>query len=75
MLLRLAASSINPIDWKIGEGMLRGMIDYSPPFIAGMDFSGVVTELGAGVADVAVGDRVFGARPLGNIGTFTTRLG
>jgi NADPH:quinone reductase-like Zn-dependent oxidoreductase len=42
----------------------RCMIEYPLPFIPGMDFSGIVTELGDGVTDLAVGDQVFGATPI-----------
>jgi NADPH:quinone reductase-like Zn-dependent oxidoreductase len=40
------------------------MIEYPLPFIPRMDFSGIVTELGDGVTDFAVGDQVFGATPI-----------
>ena len=35
------------------------------PFVPGSEFSGVVSALGEGVDDVAVGDRVYGASFVG----------
>jgi NADPH:quinone reductase-like Zn-dependent oxidoreductase len=70
VLVRVIASSVNPADWKIGAGALRGLIDYPLPFIPGMDFSGVVTAVGAKVTDVEIGDRVFGATSLQRLGTY-----
>jgi NADPH:quinone reductase-like Zn-dependent oxidoreductase len=55
------ASSINPIDWKIRAGMQRGAIRYTLPRALGMDFSGVITEIGEAVTDFEVGDEVMGS--------------
>jgi NADPH:quinone reductase-like Zn-dependent oxidoreductase len=54
------AASINPVDWKIRNGARRGTFDVTLPHVLGVDFSGVVRELGPGVADLVVGDEVFG---------------
>jgi NADPH:quinone reductase-like Zn-dependent oxidoreductase len=51
------AVGINPIDWKVRRG---GPMGGELPQTTGRDVAGVVDELGEGVADVAVGDRVFG---------------
>jgi NADPH:quinone reductase-like Zn-dependent oxidoreductase len=50
------AASVNPIDWKARSGMMGGEL----PQQTGREAAGVVDELGEGVSDVAVGDRVFG---------------
>jgi NADPH:quinone reductase-like Zn-dependent oxidoreductase len=50
------AASVNPIDWKARSGMMGGEL----PQRTGREAAGVVDELGEGVSDVAVGDRVFG---------------
>jgi NADPH:quinone reductase-like Zn-dependent oxidoreductase len=47
---------VNPSDWKKREGLM----DPELPQTMGYEAAGVVDELGEGVADVAVGDRVFG---------------
>jgi NADPH:quinone reductase-like Zn-dependent oxidoreductase len=61
VLVRVHATSVNPIDWKIREGRFReGM---KLPFIPGGDFSGVVEEVGAGVTEVKKGDEVYGCVP------------
>ena len=61
--LRIAvkAPSINPIDFKVREGVQRALIRLSMPATLGMDVSGVVTEVGAKVRGFAVGDEVFGS--------------
>ena len=51
---------MNPVDWKFRAGYLADYIPLQLPAIPGNDAAGVVDELGAGVLDVAVGDRVFG---------------
>ena len=50
------AVGVNPIDWKMRSGMMGGELPQSP----GREAAGIVDELGEGVEDVAVGDRVFG---------------
>ncbi len=50
------AAGVNPSDWK----KRKGLMDEKLPQTMGYEAAGVVDELGEGVADVAVGDRVFG---------------
>jgi NADPH:quinone reductase-like Zn-dependent oxidoreductase len=58
VLIRVHASSVNPIDWKLGSGKLRLVYPISLPFIPGFDVSGEVVELGSGVTEFQLGDRV-----------------
>jgi len=54
--IAVRAAGVNPSDWKKRQGLM----DQQLPQTLGYEAAGVVDELGAGVADVAVGDRVFG---------------
>jgi len=54
--IAVRAAGVNPSDWKKREGLM----DPGLPQTLGYEAAGVVDELGEGVADVAVGDRVFG---------------
>jgi NADPH:quinone reductase-like Zn-dependent oxidoreductase len=54
--VRVRAAGINPIDWKLRRGLMGGDL----PQTTGREVAGVVDQLGDGVSDVAVGDRVFG---------------
>lgn len=58
--IKVAAASVNPIDWKIRAGYLSGGEPPASPKRLGNDASGVVDEVGEGVTEVAVGDDVFG---------------
>jgi NADPH:quinone reductase-like Zn-dependent oxidoreductase len=60
VLVKVHATSVNPIDWKIRAGHLRGFRDYPLPFILGWDVSGVVESAGAGVTGLKPGDEVYG---------------
>ncbi|HYE83021.1 MAG TPA: zinc-dependent alcohol dehydrogenase family protein [Clostridia bacterium] len=59
VLVKVHASSVNPIETKIRSGLVPAI---TPPFPAVLngDFSGVVTEVGGEVADFKAGDEVFG---------------
>jgi NADPH:quinone reductase-like Zn-dependent oxidoreductase len=60
VLVKVHATSVNPIDWKIRAGHLRGFRDYPLPFILGWDVSGVVESVGSGVTAFKPGDEVYG---------------
>src|SRR3984957_5605479 len=54
--IAVRAAGVNPSDWKKRQGLM----DRELPQTTGHEAAGIVDELGEGVADVAVGDRVFG---------------
>jgi hypothetical protein len=54
--IAVRAAGVNPSDWKKRKGLMNGEL----PQTMGHEAAGVVDELGEGVGDVAVGDRVFG---------------
>jgi len=58
VIVDVHAASVNGADWKVRAGSYAQLTNL--PYIPGRDFSGVVSALGAGVDDVAVGDPVFG---------------
>jgi NADPH:quinone reductase-like Zn-dependent oxidoreductase len=60
VLVRVTASSLNGFDFGVLGGHLKGVYEYEFPVILGKDFAGRVVELGEGVTEFAVGDRVFG---------------
>ena len=60
-LVIIKAAGVNPVDWKIREGAFQQMIDLQFPFTLGMDFSGVIKQVGEGVSsDFKQGDEVYG---------------
>lgn len=52
------AAGISGTDWKLRQGQLS--FGAQLPQTTGRDVAGVIDEIGEGVTDVAVGDRVFG---------------
>ncbi|MFI7341070.1 NADP-dependent oxidoreductase [Streptomyces sp. NPDC050085] len=54
--IAVRAAGVNASDWKKRQGLM----DEELPQTLGYEAAGVVDELGEGVTDVAVGDRVFG---------------
>src|SRR5205823_54110 len=61
------AASVNAADYKVrlGGGAYSGASKLEFPYILGRDFSGLVSALGAGVADLAVGDGGYGVMNVG----------
>src|SRR5580698_2412848 len=62
VLIRVYAAGVNPVDWKIRQGLSRQMLHYSLPMILGWDVSGVVEAVGAGATRLKTGDAVY-SRP------------
>ncbi|MFJ3794185.1 NADP-dependent oxidoreductase [Kitasatospora sp. NPDC090091] len=60
VLVRVAAASVNPVDWKIQAGYLDGVLDVVFPVVPGWDVAGVVEQVGVGVTEFAPGDEVMG---------------
>lgn len=58
VLVRLKASSVNPVDHKIRSGYLSGGLPKSFPFTLGWEGAGLITELGEGVQGFQVHDEV-----------------
>jgi NADPH:quinone reductase len=46
VLVRVRASSVNPMDNAIASGMLKDMVEHEFPIVLGRDFSGVVEPSG-----------------------------
>jgi NADPH:quinone reductase-like Zn-dependent oxidoreductase len=58
VLVRVAASSVNPIDFKLRSGAMKAYIPLELPAILGRDISGTVREVGKGVSGFKPGDKV-----------------
>jgi NADPH:quinone reductase-like Zn-dependent oxidoreductase len=59
VLVRVAASSVNPIDYKRRAGLTKDFYPLQFPGLIGVDVSGTVVKIGPGVDGFSVGDEVF----------------
>jgi NADPH2:quinone reductase len=61
VLVRVHASSVNPVDGSIAAGRLASMgVEYEYPVTLGRDYAGTVEQTGTAVSGFKAGDRVFG---------------
>jgi len=60
VLVRIAATSVNPVDTMIRTMGKDLPISPEPPAVLGMDFAGTIEAIGEGVTEYAVGDEVYG---------------
>lgn len=64
VLVRVQAIGVNPVDWKMRSGgplrLAARLLGPKPPVVIGVDFAGVVEDVGLGVTRAAPGDRVVG---------------
>lgn len=69
VLVRVRASSVNPVDWKVRAraGVLGLLTGQRFPRIPGCDLAGEVVAIGDNVTRFGVGARVFGL-PAGGVG-------
>lgn len=61
LLVKVHASSVNPIDWKTRKGMLSILTGNKFPLILGFDVAGEVVEVGSQVTRFQVGDAIYGS--------------
>lgn len=70
VLVRVEATSVNPIDWKIRQ---YGIEHFSPsqfPLVLGLDVAGVVSEVGSEVTRFVAGDRVMAYINMDKMGAY-----
>lgn len=72
VLIGVRAAGVNPFDWKVADGALRGEMKHRFPLILGFDAAGVVEQLGADVTELSEGDEVYGyvSKPVIGEGTY-----
>ena len=59
VLIKVAAASVNPIDYKRRAGLTKDWYPMKFPGLIGVDISGTVVKIGTGVEGFDVGDKVF----------------
>jgi len=59
VLVRVAAASVNPIDYKRRAGLTKDFYPLTFPGLIGVDIAGTVVKLGPAVDGFSVGDQVF----------------
>jgi NADPH:quinone reductase-like Zn-dependent oxidoreductase len=64
VLVKVAATSFNPVDDHIRLGVLSEMIPTPLPITPGLDLAGTVAELGDEISGLKVGDQVIAMFPL-----------
>ncbi len=60
VLVKVAATSVNPIDWKLRSGSAKDRIPLKLPAILGRDVAGIVDKTGANVRTPELGQKVMG---------------
>jgi NADPH:quinone reductase-like Zn-dependent oxidoreductase len=61
ILVKIAATTVNPFDMKVRSGTLQKQIPVNFPYTPGSDVAGTVEAVGSGVSRLKVGDKVFGS--------------
>jgi NADPH:quinone reductase-like Zn-dependent oxidoreductase len=59
VLVQVAATSVNPIDYKRRAGLTKDFYPIQFPGLIGVDIAGTVVKIGRGVEGFSVGDQVF----------------
>ncbi len=59
VLIKVAAASVNPIDYKRRAGLTKDWYPIKFPGLIGVDIAGTVAQIGPGVEGFYVGDEVF----------------
>jgi NADPH:quinone reductase-like Zn-dependent oxidoreductase len=62
VLIKVFATSVNPVDWKIRKGLRKEKFPTNFPLIPGVDVSGEIEEVGSDIKIFRKGDEVY-SRP------------
>jgi NADPH:quinone reductase-like Zn-dependent oxidoreductase len=73
VVVDIHAASVNGADYKVRRGGGRYSLSHFP-HILGRDFSGIISAVGSGVTDFAVGDAVFGVTDQGIEGAYAEKI-
>lgn len=57
--IKIMYAAVNPVDWKIREGLLKNRLPYAFPMILGWDASGKISAVGQNVSNFKIGDEVY----------------
>ncbi|WP_223068953.1 NADP-dependent oxidoreductase [Paenibacillus caui] len=74
LLITIKASGVNPVDWKVREGLLKQDFPYELPLILGWDGAGKVAAVGSNVQEFQVGDDVFFRPEMEKQGTYADEI-
>jgi NADPH:quinone reductase-like Zn-dependent oxidoreductase len=69
--VRVDGAGMNPVDWKIREGLFTQAMPHNFPAVTLREFSGVVTKLGRDVKSLMVGDAIYGITDHGAAAEYT----
>ena len=70
LLVRVRAAGVNPLDYKIRDGVVKALTPYSFPLILGTDLAGDVEAIGPGVTKFKLGDAIYARLDSDRIGAF-----
>ncbi len=60
VVVRVRVAAVNAIDWKFRAGYLQAYMPLELPHTPGLDYAGIVEQVGPGVSGYSAGDEVFG---------------
>ena len=60
ILIKVAATTVNPFDMKVRSGSMQKIIPINLPWVPGSDAAGTIEAVGSGVSRLKVSDKVFG---------------
>lgn len=72
VLIAIQYAAVNPVDWKIREGMFKSKMPHEFPLIPGWDAAGIIAAVGKNIRNFKEGDKVFSycRKPIIKEGTY-----
>lgn len=70
VLIKVHAASINPVDWKIRQGMTKILTGFRFPKILGSECAGEIAATGRNIKEFKEGDRVIGVPGIRRLSAF-----
>lgn len=74
VLINVIAAGVNPVDFHVRNGLLKDSGTHTLPLTLGWDAAGIVSQVGADVEHLNVGDEVFVFSPIDQQGAYAEYL-
>lgn len=74
VLVKIFATSVNPVDWKVRQGRLKERLPLKFPAILGWDAAGIIEDVGSSVTRWHIGDPVFVRPSTHRLGTYAEKV-
>lgn len=70
VLIKVVATTVNPVDWRIRDGYLKEMVPHQLPLTLGWDVAGIIYQVGSSISHLRIGEPVYALADISRDGAY-----